>query len=358
MSDLIKDILCSILLFLSKNDSFKRSMAVNKAILRNSPRITRFILALAQQCRLKYRSNYKRIQRGSVKGVWFGKEAAYKSEVELTSGSGPIVLYIHGGAFISGQTKMWSDFHVDIMDEHKKKYSKDLRFFNVDYTLAPDKSFPHQFTECQAATDYLIRTMNVDPARLFISGDSAGGNLALLSIFEMEAAKNLAGSILFSPWVSPAGALVTSGKLQDPNAAQSTGRESWVVNADNDYVTDAFGETGFQCYIGKSMTYETAFTSKQINPILRNADEFENLPDLLVVYGTGERLRDQIEEFVEKAKASANSVEVLTQDGGVHDWPLGPRLTPEIAQYRRGLESISAWIERKMIHTSLPLERS
>lgn len=357
MKDYLKDLLFTIVAWLTRNDSYRKGLENTAKVLQTSPAVCRFIVALVQQVRLSQRNHYKRIQRGSVKGVWFGKEASYKSESELTGGSGPIVLYVHGGAFISGQTKMWSDFNFDIIEQHKKKFSKDLRIFCVDYTLAPDKSFPHQWTECQAAFDYLTRSMKVDPARLFISGDSAGGNLALQTLFELENAKSLAGAILFSPWVLPASALASQGLVQDTDGVKATETSSDHINAKNDYISGPFGDKGIVCYVGKSMTLQTAYSSKQINPLRRTKEEFESLPDLLIPYGHGECLRDQILEFVEKAKASSVSVETLSEETGVHDWPLSSKLTPTLAQYHHGLETISAWIEKKMIHTSAALEK-
>lgn len=347
--DLLKDVVHTIIAFLTKHDSVRKTILTNKKVLALNPGVVRFIIALAQ-CRLGNRAYYKRIQRGSVKGTWWGKDARSSSEEVIASGDGPIVLYIHGGAFISGQSKMWSDFNVDIINQHKKKYNKDLRIFCVDYTLAPDKSFPHQWNECQAAVDYLLRSLRVNPARLFLSGDSAGGNLCLQTLFEMENAKSLAGAICFSPWAYPGATLAMSNKVKDTANVAPKPHNSWFVNAENDYITDNFGTQGVIAYVGQSMTYETAYQSPQINPTLRKPQEFAALPDLLITIGGGEVLKDQIAQFIDKAKEHTGDVEVLSSENGVHDWPLNSRLNPERATYDHALETISAWVEKKMIH--------
>lgn len=348
--DLIKDLLFSFAKLLTKNDPHHRTIKVNRNVLRLSPRVVRFILSLTAQCRVSQRSHYKRIQRGSVKGVWFGDDATSRSEEQLAGGSGPVILYIHGGAFISGQSKMWSGWAIDLVANHKKKFNKNLAIFCVDYSLAPDAHFPVQWHQCRTAVDYMLRSLAIHPARLYIAGDSAGGNLALQTMFELETSKNLAGAILFSPWVLPAKTLALRGLVSDTDNIKPEGDASWFVNADNDYVTEEFGGQGLVAYIGASMSFQNAYESAQINPHLRTAEEFAALPDMLVVYGQGEVLRDEIVGFNKKAEEHCHSVDVFEGPNGVHDWALGKELSVDPATYHKGIELVSDWVEKKMIH--------
>ncbi|CCG81615.1 Lipase/thioesterase family protein [Taphrina deformans PYCC 5710] len=312
--------------------------------------MVRFIFALDAQCRLYRRAHYKRIQRGSVKGVWFADNAARKSEEQIAQGSGPVILYCHGGAFISGQAKMYSDWFIDMIQDHKKHYNKDLTIFSLDYTLAPDKTFPHQWHQYNSAIDYLTRTMRVDLARLFFAGDSAGGNLTLQTLFEYESSQRLAGAILFSPWVLPGASLALQGLCKDKQGHEPNKSHSWHTNAKSDFVTDNFGNLGIKAFVEGGISFEEAYDSPQINPQLRTAEEFRRLPDMLVVYGESERLKDQILEFVDKAKANCESVDVIAGPGGVHIWPLQLRMNQNPAHYHKAIQDVSAWVEKKMIH--------
>jgi acetyl esterase len=89
----------------------------------------------------------------------------------------PAVLRIHGGAWIMGSID-WPTFRA---------YARELTervpcvVVDVDYRLAPEFQFPVALEDCYAALEWLLAhtdSLHVDPRRIAIVGDSAGGNLA------------------------------------------------------------------------------------------------------------------------------------------------------------------------------------
>jgi len=91
----------------------------------------------------------------------------------VTSGAG--LLWIHGGGLISGSAKM--------DDRHCAQYAKELNLVvvSVDYRLAPKHPFPAALDDCWEAWrwfQYKAPSWGVDPARIVVSGMSAGGCLA------------------------------------------------------------------------------------------------------------------------------------------------------------------------------------
>ncbi|MCB9940527.1 MAG: alpha/beta hydrolase [Planctomycetaceae bacterium] len=87
----------------------------------------------------------------------------------------PVVIYYHGGGWVLGNL----DTH-DSLCRHLAKQAKCV-VVAVDYRLAPDAKFPAAFDDCFDATAYVSQhaeEFNVDPSRLVVAGDSAGGNLA------------------------------------------------------------------------------------------------------------------------------------------------------------------------------------
>jgi acetyl esterase/lipase len=90
----------------------------------------------------------------------------------------PVVLYIHGGGWYSGD-KTSGVGQVDIPELVKRGYLVAA----VNYRLAPRYPFPAQIEDVKCAVRYLranAATYGLDPARIGVFGDSAGGHLAAL----------------------------------------------------------------------------------------------------------------------------------------------------------------------------------
>ena len=88
----------------------------------------------------------------------------------------PVLVYFHGGGWV------WSS--VDTHDRLAREYAaaSGLAVVSVDYALSPEAVFPQALEECAAVVCHLARdatAWRIDPERLLLGGDSAGGNLAL-----------------------------------------------------------------------------------------------------------------------------------------------------------------------------------
>ncbi|KAK4057569.1 hypothetical protein OIO90_001214 [Microbotryomycetes sp. JL221] len=113
------------------------------------------------------------------------------------------VLYIHGGAHLFGS-----------INTHRYqiwRYARKIggRAFAVKYRLSPQYPFPCALQDCLAAYLYLIRPppgvkhKPIDPSKLVVAGDSAGGGLtlALMTMLRDSGLPMPAGMVLISPWV-------------------------------------------------------------------------------------------------------------------------------------------------------------
>ena len=87
----------------------------------------------------------------------------------------PCLLYLHGGGWVIGD--------LDSHDQICRSLANHLgaSVIAVDYRLAPEARFPAAVEDAAAALRFVVAQagrLAVDPARIAVGGDSAGGNLA------------------------------------------------------------------------------------------------------------------------------------------------------------------------------------
>ena len=84
----------------------------------------------------------------------------------------PAILWVHGGGFIIGTPEQDEAHHIALC--------RDLGIVvaAVAYRLAPTHSYPAPMDDCYAALKWLHGQADIDPARIAIGGNSAGGGLA------------------------------------------------------------------------------------------------------------------------------------------------------------------------------------
>ena len=92
-----------------------------------------------------------------------------------TAGPLPVLVFFHGGGWVVGNI----DSH-EAMCRHIANRAE-CAVVSVDYRMGPEHKFPAAVEDCFAATAWTAdngASLGVDPRRLAVGGDSAGGNLA------------------------------------------------------------------------------------------------------------------------------------------------------------------------------------
>ena len=97
--------------------------------------------------------------------------------VYTPSGSGPfpVIVYFHGGGFVIAT--------IDTYDASARALANAARavVVSVEYRKAPEAKLPAAHEDSYAVTQYVMNnaaSMNGDPNRVAVAGESAGGNLA------------------------------------------------------------------------------------------------------------------------------------------------------------------------------------
>jgi acetyl esterase len=127
----------------------------------------------------------------------------------------PALLHAHGGGWTMGSCETHDDLAAEIADE------ADVVSVLFDYRLAPEHPHPAQIEDAATVLDWIRttgRAVGIDPARIVLSGDSAGGQVAagLALKLAREGERPLRGLVLINPGLSAD--LETDSCLSNANA--------------------------------------------------------------------------------------------------------------------------------------------
>ncbi|KAJ4393228.1 hypothetical protein N0V93_002436 [Gnomoniopsis smithogilvyi] len=154
------------------------------------------------------------VRPAKIGGTWYGTDAA-PSTAEQAASWKKVSLHIHGGAFVIGDGRIEN---TGYLCGNLIKHAKIEAVFAPQYRLAGYDGrdpFPAALQDALTSYLYLIRTLGIKPENITLSGDSAGGNLALGLLRYLE---RFGGQInvpkpgrvvLISPWVNPSASIRT-----------------------------------------------------------------------------------------------------------------------------------------------------
>lgn len=112
-----------------------------------------------------------------VSDLELGGRPARRYQPLLPASVSPGIVFFHGGGFVLGGL----DSHDGVCRSMAARTGCPV--FAIDYRLAPEHPFPAAIDDALSAFRDVVRradTLGVNPARLGVAGDSAGGNLATL----------------------------------------------------------------------------------------------------------------------------------------------------------------------------------
>ncbi len=199
----------------------------------------------------------------------------------------PTLVFIHGGGFIYGAQHGTHDSVCRFFAEHS-----DVQVISIDYRLAPEHPFPAAHDDCWAAYRAVVTEPDrwqVDPGRVAVGGDSAGGNLS--AYVAHEAAR--------------AGLPLSYQLLVYPMAQSSTEAPSRRMFDDGFFLTRQFLDLAEQNYLG------AAGACDDVRVDLVNAEIPAGVAPAHVVTAGFDPLRDEGEAYARRLAEAG--VEVTTQ---------------------------------------------
>jgi epsilon-lactone hydrolase len=212
---------------------------------------------------------------------------------------GKVLLYIHGGGFISGSCKTHR--------MHVAKFAKgsQLKSLLFDYRLAPEHPFPAGLEDCVTAYKWLLRE-GYKPQDIVVGGESAGGTLTLSLLLALKDQRISMPKAAFS--ISP----VTDLRCL---------AESFNYNSKNDIAPMGSWDVWTKLYIGNN--------DPTLSPLSPQMGNYEGFPPLHICVGTHEIHLDDCENVASKAKEQGVNVILSKWPRMVHAFPILSPLFPE-----------------------------
>jgi acetyl esterase/lipase len=218
-----------------------------------------------------------------------------------------VLLHLHGGGFAMGSAFGYRAT-VAALAAHTRSTA-----VVPDYRLAPEHPFPAALDDALAAYGWLLDS-GVPPARIIVSGDSAGACLATLLVLRLRA-EDLplpALTLLLSPWLDLRHTVLDTR----PELAAGSGITAGQLRGYLD------------CYAGGHPLDDPA-----ISPL--HAD-LTGLPPMLVQAGTGDPLLDDARRLVDRATGHRVDARLELYPADTHNFHLFWSFLPAAADALRG----------------------
>ncbi len=226
-----------------------------------------------------------------------------------SDGPRPVLVYLHGGG--------WTIGSIETHDNACRSLANGSRavVVSVEYRLAPEHPFPAGLDDCRAAVRWVVDNagdLGVDPERLAIGGDSAGGNLAAVLAQQL---RDGGPPIRFQLLVYPAVDMTLSYPSIDENG------EGYFLTKDS---MVWFGAN----YLGAGGDAVDA-ADPQVSPLFAPPEALAGLPPALVITAEYDPLRDEGEAYAAALRAAGVEATAPRYDGVIHGVFSLPDVIPE-----------------------------
>jgi acetyl esterase len=230
------------------------------------------------------------------------------------SAGGPTLVYFHGGGWVTGSIASHEGLCLRIAS------GAALRVLSVDYRLAPEHPFPAAIDDCEAALLWALEgggaEYGINPKRIAIGGDSAGGNMT--AYLAQAYRKRLKAQILFYPVMQ-----MLELKPQNPGPQD---------RLQLGFIALKFIEEHYLAGADK--------TSAKVSPLFE--DDLQGLPPAYVLTAGLDPLRKEGRAYADKLRAAGTRVDYYHEKAMPHGFlnfarafPSAKRVSIDVAEFLR-----------------------
>ena len=230
------------------------------------------------------------------------------------------ILFMHGGGCVLGDIETHDVFCRTLC------HDTGATVFSLDYRLAPEHPFPAAVEDTVAALKWLSHEAEgIDPTRIAVAGDSAGGGLAAVALHETksELAAPVRAQALIYPALDLRGRMPSRTELADhfPIPREMIG---WF----------------FDHYFGIAWP----FTDPRAIPSLY--EDYSGLPPALIITAGHDPLRDEGEDYARTLAAAGVPVEYECCEGTIHGFMNMGRVLR--ASHGRARRRLAGWLAARL----------
>ncbi len=226
-----------------------------------------------------------------------------------------VILYTHGGGYVAGSIRTHRGTTGRLAIASKTKC------ISVEYGLAPENPFPAALNDVIKVYHFLLK-QGYDSKKIVISGDSAGGGLAVATLLKLrdDNAPQPAAGVLLSPWLD----------------LELTGQSATTMaSTDPMVVPEALREFGLM------YTTKDNLRNPLTSPLYAN---LKGLPPFYIQASSSEVLYDDTTRFEKKLKEAGVVCNVEYWKNMLHVWQAYAPVLPEA---QKAINKLGEYIEKK-----------
>jgi acetyl esterase len=249
-----------------------------------------------------------------------GAEIALRIYRPAERRGGSAIVYFHGGGWVVGS--------VDTHDGYCRALANAAGsvVVSVDYRLAPEHKFPAAADDAYAAACWVAEQateLGIDPQRIFVAGDSAGGNLAAVAALMARdrGGPPLAGQVLIYP--------ITGCDFETPSYRQYA--DGYALSREN-----------MRWFWRQYLSHEREAHSPYVSPLM--AESLRDLCPALVIVAECDPLCSEGELYAQRLQESGVPVALSRYDGMIHGFARRLQLFPQAGQ---SLTQIAVWLQQR-----------
>jgi acetyl esterase len=234
-------------------------------------------------------------------------------------GPHPALVYYHGGGWVIGDLYTHDGLCRSLANAAR------CAVLSVDYRLAPEWKYPVPVDDSYAALKWAVADaarLGIDPRRIAVGGDSAGGNLA--TVVALMAREQKGPTLVHQVLIYP----VTDHDLNT---------RSYVENATGYVLT----REGMRWFWSHYLARDVQGREPQASPL--RAPSLAGLPPALVITAEYDPLRDEGEAYAARLRDAGVPVTLTRYPGMFHGFV---RMTKFLDQARTALDEIAGALQK------------